>query len=164
MAKQAGETLIAAVMATADAFLRESQRLFRPLGLTAAQYNVLNVLAGRTDGLSQRELSEHLVVDRSNVTGLLDRLEKTGWVRRTDHPADRRIYQVVLTPAGRRQWARVAPRYAAAAAEVTRGLSARQAAACQAMLQILESSAGAWAGAKPRVRKKGFVSPARSPA
>ena len=31
--------LVLAVLGTADAFLRESQRLFRPLGLTAAQFN-----------------------------------------------------------------------------------------------------------------------------
>jgi MarR family 2-MHQ and catechol resistance regulon transcriptional repressor len=74
-----GSDLIAAVMATADAFLRESQRLFRPYGLTGAQYNVLNVLEGAAQGMSQRELSEVLVVDRSNVTGLLDRMEKAGW-------------------------------------------------------------------------------------
>ena len=81
-----GHELTAAVMATADVFLRESQRLFRPHGLTAAQYNVLNILAATPDGISQRELGDRLVVDRSNVTGLLDRLEKIGWVRRTDDP------------------------------------------------------------------------------
>jgi len=95
-----GLDLVAAVMATADCFLRESQRLFRPLGLTGAQYNVLNILAASPDGISQRELGDRLVVDRSNVTGLLDRLEKSGWVRRTDDPEDRRVYRVVLTPAG----------------------------------------------------------------
>ena len=66
----AGYEVISAVLATADAFLRESQRLFRPHGLSGAQYNVLNVVALNPDGLSQRELSEHLVVDRSNITGL----------------------------------------------------------------------------------------------
>ena len=94
--------LIVAVLSTADAFLRESQRLFRPLGLTGAQFNVLNLLAGAADGISQRELGDRLLVDRSNVTGLLDRMEKAGWVRRTDHPEDRRVYLVRLTPAGRR--------------------------------------------------------------
>src|SRR3954447_4184202 len=99
--------LTTAVLATADTFLRESQRLFRPYGLTAAQYNVLNVLAPRADGMSQRELSDLLVVDRSNVTGLLDRMEKAGWVQRADDPMDRRVYRVTLTVVGRRLWCEV---------------------------------------------------------
>src|SRR5581483_3123150 len=104
--------LTTAVLVTADAFLRESQRLFRPLGLTAAQFNVLNILALHTAGaMSQRELSERLVVDRSNVTGLLDRLGKAGWVQRKDDPDDRRVYRVSLTPAGRALWEKAHPRY-----------------------------------------------------
>jgi DNA-binding MarR family transcriptional regulator len=137
----AGSDLIAAVMATADAFLRESQRQFRPYGLTGAQYNVLNVLEGAAQGMSQRELSEVLVVDRSNVTGLLDRMEKAGWVKRADDPADRRVYRVSLTPAGRKLWAKVHPRYVERVAEVTRGLSLAQMKAGREILQKLERDA-----------------------
>ncbi len=132
---------MAAVMATADAFLRESQRLFRPHGLTGAQYNVLNLLAARRSGISQRELSDLLVVDRSNVTGLLDRLEKAGWVRRGDHPEDRRIYQIAITPAGRRLWAKVHPVYVAVVTQVTAALSLRQMNECGKTLRVLEAAA-----------------------
>ena len=131
------DSLVTALLAAADALLRESQRLFRPHGLTAAQFNVLNILAERPAGLSQRELGDLLVVDRSNVTGLLDRLEKAGWVRRTDHPADRRIYQVLLTADGRRLWAAVAPRYAAAIRQVTRGMNPRRMRECSGLLRAL---------------------------
>lgn len=136
--------LTTAVMATANVFLRESQRLFRPHGLTAAQYNVLNLLAPRTAGLSQRELSDLLVVDRSNVTGLLDRMEKAGWVNRADDPADRRVYRVTLTPAGRRLWARVEPRYQAVLAHVTRGLSIKAMSDAIELLNQLSASAAGW--------------------
>lgn len=139
-----GSELTKAVMATADAFLRESSRLFRPHGLTGAQYNVLNILAHATEGISQRELSDLLVVDRSNVTGLLDRLEKAGWVRRTDHPEDRRIYRVCLTPAGRALWTKIEPLYAAVVAQVTHGLSAKRMGDCLETLRHLEAGAGAW--------------------
>ena len=133
-----------AVMATADAFLRESQRLFRPFGLTAAQYNILNVLAPVTNGMSQRELSDYLVVDRSNVTGLLDRMEKAGWVQRADDPADRRIYRVTLTTAGRNLWRKVEPRYHAVVEQVTRGVTAKRMAECVALLDQLAESAAKW--------------------
>ncbi|MGC4071882.1 MAG: MarR family transcriptional regulator [Nibricoccus sp.] len=137
----AGSDLIAAIMSTADTFLRESNRLFRPYGITGAQYNVLNVLAGRPEGMSQRELSGVLVVDRSNVTGLLDRMEKAGWVKRTDDPADRRVYQVLLTPAGRKLWGKVHPRYLARVSEVTSGFSAAQMKAGVDLMQRLEENA-----------------------
>ena len=132
------------VMATADTFLRESQRLFRPHGLTAAQYNVLNVLADADDGLSQRALGDILVVDRSNITGLLDRLEKSGLVKRTDHPDDRRIYQVSLTSAGRKLWAKVQPLYLKVTAQVTAGLSEKQARDAVAVLKSLHAGAASW--------------------
>lgn len=139
-----GYELVTAVMATADAFLRESQRLFRPHGLSGAQYNLLNVIAEATEGLSQRELSDRLVVDRSNVTGLIDRMERAGWVKRTDHPADRRAYRVVLTPAGRKLWAEVTPRYLAVVRQVTADLPARRMRDTLATLRQLEHAAAKW--------------------
>lgn len=139
-----GYELTNAILATADAFLRESQRLFRPHGLTGAQYNVLNILSERPDGISQRELGDLLVVDRSNVTGLLDRMEKACWVRRADHPADRRVYQIFLTPEGRRLWAKVHPRYLAVLAQVTGGVTRARARECIETLRELESAATKW--------------------
>ena len=136
--------LVLAVLSTADAFLRESQRLFRPLGLTGAQFNVLNILADAAEGLSQRELGDKLLVDRSNVTGLLDRLEKSGWVRRSDHPDDRRVYLVNLTAAGRAVWAKANPLYLEVVAQVTGGLSGRQVEECLATLGHLEAAATTW--------------------
>jgi MarR family 2-MHQ and catechol resistance regulon transcriptional repressor len=133
--------LTVAVLATANAFLRESQRLFRPLGITGAQYNVMNILADAPDGMSQRELSDRLVVDRSNVTGLLDRMEKAGWVKREDHPDDRRIYRVTLTPMGRKLREKAHAVYLEAAAAVTRPLSNKQKQDCLAALRLLEGAA-----------------------
>lgn len=146
MSSETNFDLIIAVLATADGFLREGSRLFKPLGLTSAQYNVLNILAESSapGGLSQRELSDELVVDRSNVTGLLDRMAKAGWVRRDDDPADRRIYRVHLTPEGRRLWEKVAPRYAAVVAQVTRGLTEEQVSATLAVLARLKAAAPKW--------------------
>ena len=140
----AGYEVISAVLATADAFLRESQRLFRPHGLSGAQYNVLNVVALNPDGLSQRELSEHLVVDRSNITGLVDRMEKAGWLRRRDDAQDRRVYRVVLTPAGRRLWEKVTPEYLSAVQQVTAGIPVAKLRDTLATLQRLEAAAGTW--------------------
>ncbi len=141
---EAGYDLVSAVMSTADTFLRESKRLFRPFGLSGAQYNLLNVVARSEGGLSQRELSDFLVVDRSNVTGLLDRMEEAGWVRRTDHPEDRRIYRIVLTDAGRALWEKVTPLYLEVVRQVTAGLSAKQLGETHEALRSMEAAATRW--------------------
>lgn len=146
MAPTSSLKLVHDIVATGDLFLRESARLFRPHGLTAPQYNVLNLLAGRDDGLgySQRELADTLVVDRSNVTGLLDRMESAGWVRRVDDANDRRVYRVQLTPTGKKLWQKVTPAYADVVAQVTKRLNEREIHAALALLETLREDATKW--------------------
>jgi len=146
---QTRRLLIAEIVAVTDTLLREGQRLFKPLGLTVAQYNVLTILALSTEpaGLSQRELGDRLVVDRSNVTGLLDRMEKAGWVRRSDDKADRRVYRVRLTPTGRHLWEQADALYVTAIERVTDALGARETQTTLATLGRLKSGAAASAPA-----------------
>jgi DNA-binding MarR family transcriptional regulator len=154
MKAELGHKLTRAVLTTADVFLREGQRLFRPHGITAAQYNVLSALAGKKEGISQRELGDLLVVDRSNVTGLVDRMEKAGWVRRADDPADRRVYRVKLTPAGRTLWEKIAPAYEKVVLQVVAGLTKQHAETTLATLMQLQAGAVLWELSGP-ARKPG---------
>jgi DNA-binding MarR family transcriptional regulator len=133
--------LVVQTLRTTNTFLRESRRLFRPHGLTEAQFNVLNLLARHEDGLSQREISEFLVVDRSNVTGLLDRVEAVGWIRRNAVPEDRRAWRVALTAKGRRLWETVAPLYERAALATVGSLGVERARAALEALRRLEAAA-----------------------
>jgi DNA-binding MarR family transcriptional regulator len=144
MTASLGVDFINRVLATGGVLLRESQHFFRPLGVTEAQFNVLNVLANAPEGMSQRELGDVLLVDRSNVTGLLDRMEKAGWVRREDHRQDRRIHRVLLTASGRQLWARVWPLYLAAVGKVVAGLPAAGMKQAMASLVALEAGAQKW--------------------
>ena len=91
------------ILVTAEILKKESTRLFAPLGITGAQFNVLILLHAQTeDGtMSQSDLGRLLTVHRSNVTGLVDRLEAQGMVRRQDDQKDRRVYRVALTELGR---------------------------------------------------------------
>jgi len=89
-----------------------SNRFFSKFNLTDVQFNILMILkAHGSEGLSQQELSEQLVVGKSNVVGLVDRLEKAGYVRRTSHPSDRRFNQIVLASKGSRLEQRVERSY-----------------------------------------------------
>ena len=94
--------------------------------LTAAQFNALLLLrtAGE-DGLVMGQIGERLIVTKSNVTGLVDRLERQGLVARGDH-RDRRATLVRLTAAGKRLLKRTVPRHAELLAELTGCLTASQ--------------------------------------
>jgi DNA-binding MarR family transcriptional regulator len=50
--------------------------------------------------MTPSELGERLIVTRATVTGLLDSLERTGFVHRSANPTDRRSLVVEITPAG----------------------------------------------------------------
>ena len=144
MKSDPGYDLVIQVLSVANVMVKESHRLFRPHGLSDAQFNVLNVLGPAPEGLSQRALSEVLVVDRSNITGLLDRMEESGWVKRADHPTDRRVYLVTLTPTGRKLWQKVLPEYVAAVQRVTAAVPASDLKQALGTLQHLETATREW--------------------
>jgi len=144
MKSETGYDLVIQVLSAANVMVKESHRLFRPHGLTDAQFNVLNVLGREPKGMSQRQLSDVLVVDRSNITGLLDRMEKLGWVRRADHPSDRRVYLVTLTDEGQKLWQAVLPDYAAAVNRVTAIAPEAELKRTLETLRRLEESAREW--------------------
>jgi len=56
----------------------------------------------QNDGLSLTQISQGLMLENPTVTGLIDRLEKSGYVKRSDHPNDRRVYLVHLTEKGKK--------------------------------------------------------------
>ena len=69
--------------------------------LTAVQAKVLLLLP--PDGaMTMRAIAGQLQYDASNLTGVVDRLEEAGAVRRQPHPSDRRAKGVVLTAEGQR--------------------------------------------------------------
>lgn len=113
-----------AIVSAGNALLQEAGRLFKPHGISAAQFNVLNLLADASGGLRPSDLTQALVVDPSSTTYVLDRMETLGWLRRADDHDDRRAWRIVLTPAGRKLHERVAPLYAAALQQTMRGLDA----------------------------------------
>ena len=67
--------------------------------ITLVQAGILFLLQEK-DCRAMSELSQHLSLDNSTITGLTDRLEKEGFVRRQANPKDRRIYLIHITPEG----------------------------------------------------------------
>ncbi|MEV0061999.1 MarR family transcriptional regulator [Nocardia sp. NPDC050718] len=66
--------------------------------LTASQGKTLTVL--RRGPVAMRALAKILSCDASNVTGIINRLEKRNLVRREASPSDRRVTYLVITPEG----------------------------------------------------------------
>ncbi len=106
------------LLRTADTLWNASRSLFAHWELSPSQFNVLNLLNDQPAGLTQTELSRHLLMHRSNLTGMVDRLEQRGLVIRRDNPGDRRTYCVQLTHAGQQIMGEVLPFYYQAAEAV----------------------------------------------
>ena len=113
------------LLRTADIVWSGSRMLFERWDLGPSQFNVLNLLRYSPEGLSQTELSRELIMHRSNLTGLVDRLEKRGLVARKEVAGDRRAYRVVLTAAGVGLMEQILPDYYRGAHEVWGGASAK---------------------------------------
>ena len=110
----AGETFFRTLRSLAEcyqAFEAYSSAHVRGLGLTTAQFDILATL-GNTPGMTCRELGEKTLITKGTLTGVLDRMETRGLVRRGPSDADRRQVFVSLTPAGARLFARVFPAHA----------------------------------------------------
>ncbi len=112
------------LLRTADTLWNASRVFFIRWDLSPSQFNVLNLLSDQPSGLSQVELGRLLITHRSNITGLVDRMEKRGLVSRNDAAGDRRAYRIVLTAAGRKLLQQVLPEFHSLADSVWSGTSA----------------------------------------
>lgn len=91
--------------------------------VTLPQFDVLSELERAGDPLTMSQLSKELMVSNGNVTGVIDRLEKTGFVKRVRAEHDRRIQFIELTVKGRKEFNRMASRHERWVAELLSELS-----------------------------------------
>lgn len=112
------------IAVTGDLLAKEADRVLAPFGITEAQFNVLMLLVYQSEGdMTQTRIGEMLLVNRSNVTGLIDRMEKAGWVRRTFTAGDRRVKFIEITPSGRELLRKAHQAYYTRVEEIMSGLS-----------------------------------------
>ena len=77
------------------------QKSFSKSGIEVTPIQVMLLFfLQQNNGLSLTQISQGLMLENPTVTGLIDRLEKLGYVKRSDHPNDRRIYLVHMTKKG----------------------------------------------------------------
>lgn len=123
----------------AGAFEQELSLVLRPAGITPAQYHVLRVLhSAGPGGLACSAVAERSVSGDPDVTRLLDRLEKQGWVSRAREATDRRVVMTRITNEGLRLLGKLEQPVAALHARQLDGLTERQVAAARKLLLALE--------------------------
>jgi DNA-binding MarR family transcriptional regulator len=137
-----GGELVDAVMTASRVLVGVAARSLAAVGdVSLPQYRVLVLLAGRGP---QRaiDLAGALGVNPSSATRLIDRLVRSGLVRRQRSPADRRSYRVALSPKGRDLVAEVTQRRREEFERLLSGLPAGQHQSVIAALHAIAEAAG----------------------
>ena len=128
-------------------------RLRSEFATTLPRFDLLAQLEREPDGLTMGELSQRLMVTGGNVTGVTDQLETEGLVKRTPRAGDRRAFTVQLTPAGKRQFRRMAAVHEQWVIELFAGWSVDEKAQVYAMLAGLKKHLGGVDAALPKRSK-----------
>lgn len=88
------------LLRTANLLGRRLEAVTLAEGISGQQYNILRILRGAAEPLPTMEISERLVQQTPGITGLLDRLETKGLIRRERCAEDRRRVLCRATPEG----------------------------------------------------------------
>jgi len=110
-----------------------------PQGVTFRQAQVLSCLAleGR---LSQTELADRMRIEPPTVVGILDRMERDGWIRRSGDATDRRRKLVEATPAAKPAWNKIVAAAKRVRSRATRGLTPTQLTQLKKLLNLVQTN------------------------
>jgi len=98
-----------------------AEKLLNPYDLTTEQFHILKSTSAGA-GISQNRLCLSVGKKPANITRILDRLEKKGWIERQPNPADRRSSLVFLTAKGERIIAEVSSEFESYASWFVEGI------------------------------------------
>ncbi|PUB31784.1 DNA-binding MarR family transcriptional regulator [Promicromonospora sp. AC04] len=121
---------------------RRTETALTPLGLRTRHLVALTVLRDRGD-ITQRDLATSLVLDSTNIVGLLNELEGRGLAERRRSAEDRRRHVVSLTDEGFQVLCQAETALAAVEDEVFEPLSPKQREQLHELLVAATSAASA---------------------
>lgn len=125
--------LVEALSAVALAVMGALTKLAAERDLSLTQVRMIGLL--RDGQLTISELALALGLDRSSVSGLVDRTEKRGLVRREPNPVDARSVRVTLSASGHEAFASGAAEVAATLSSLTDALTPAEAARLTTLLE-----------------------------
>jgi DNA-binding MarR family transcriptional regulator len=139
----AAESAFRSLNRTLGLLRRATEPYFSNFGISSSQWSVLRTLQrAEEDGQTAprlTDLCDRLVVRPASITGVVDRLQRTGLVSRTASADDHRAKHVTLTPQGRDLVRRVLEHHPAHIRCVLDGLSAPEQGELQRLLERLAS-------------------------
>jgi MarR family transcriptional regulator, 2-MHQ and catechol-resistance regulon repressor len=110
----------------------------RAHGLSMGQFDVL-AQVGATEGATQQEVADALLVTKSNVCQLLDRMEAAGLVERRQEGRSKHLF---LTASGRGLYDRIVPAHERRIAELFSALSTEEQVELGSLLRRLDHALG----------------------
>jgi DNA-binding MarR family transcriptional regulator len=123
-------------------------RLAREYRVSLTQVRLLGILRDREPGIV--ELADVLNLDKSSVSGLVDRAQRRGLVERaSSNSGDGRAIRVVLTEPGRRMASQFAQRIADELAQLVEDFSPAQRQRLAAQAARIVTSSGIARGLEP---------------
>ncbi|MFE4106259.1 MarR family winged helix-turn-helix transcriptional regulator [Almyronema epifaneia] len=115
---------------------------FDQYGLSMGKFTLLMLLVhAEKEWLTPSECAERAGVTRGTVTGLLDGLEREGWIRRYPCPEDRRRLYVSLTAEACQRLDKILPRHFELIAQLLAELTPAEKKLLQSLLQKLRRGA-----------------------
>jgi MarR family transcriptional regulator, transcriptional regulator for hemolysin len=121
----------------------ELQRAFNeelaPQGMTFRQAQVLGCLALEQQ-LSQTDLADRMRIEPPTLVGILDRMERDGWIRRDGDKRDRRRKLIQATPAARPAWTKIVAAARRVRQRATRGMTDQQLSQLKKLLGMLQDN------------------------
>ena len=69
------------------------QNRLTPYGLTNIQYLVLEVL-WNNEGIIASDIGKRLNIDKATLSGILDRMNEAGWLKKEQDSQDMRVFQI----------------------------------------------------------------------
>ena len=110
-----------------------------PQGVTFRQAQVLGCLAleGR---LSQTDLAERMRIEPPTLVGIIDRMERDGWIRRYGDTADRRRKFVEVLPAAKPVWTKIVAAAKRVRSRATQGMTPGQLTQLKKLLTMVQGN------------------------
>jgi DNA-binding MarR family transcriptional regulator len=95
------EAALLETLRTSDCLSRAVQRVIKQWGITSTQYNVLRILRGaQPTGATCSDIGERMIAAEPDITRLLSRLKKLGFIGQQRDKTDRRIVRTHIRQKG----------------------------------------------------------------
>lgn len=113
-----------------------------PTGITHRQCQVLAWLALEGE-LSQTELADRMRIEPPTLVGILDRMEREGWITRQGDPGDRRKKMIHVCSKAKPVWDKIVSCAEGVRTRATRGLSQAETRTLMRLLAKVQENLGA---------------------